>query len=124
MLTNLRRGQRLSIAGAVGILLSALMLIFARGQAPQPAPRQAAHEVPAASRPQTPAALPAAANRRHYIVQSVSADAARQAVQAAGGDVSSDLGVIRAVAAALDERELTALRAATAAACRSTTMRR
>jgi len=49
--------------------------------------------------------------RHRYIVQSESAGAARNAVSKAGGIVTGDLSVIRAVAAALDEREVAALRA-------------
>ncbi|HXP27274.1 MAG TPA: hypothetical protein VN891_15895, partial [Steroidobacteraceae bacterium] len=49
--------------------------------------------------------------RRHYIVQSQSSEMARNAVSVAGGIVTGDLSVIRAVAAALDEREIAALRA-------------
>jgi len=69
------------------------------------------------AKPLTAASLPAhlgvAANypRQRYIVQSVSADAARDAVSRAGGVVTGDLSVIRAVAASLDEHELAALRA-------------
>jgi len=57
--------------------------------------------------------LGVAANyRRHrYIVQSGSAEAARDAVLLAGGIVTGDLSVIRAVAASLDEHEMAALRA-------------
>src|ERR1700727_3365516 len=64
-----------------------------------------------------PASLPpqrsvaASFARRHYIVQSQSSEMARNAVSVAGGIVTGDLSVIRAVAAALDEREIAALRA-------------
>src|ERR1700736_4451029 len=52
-----------------------------------------------------PAHLGVAANfpRQRYIVQAESADAARDAVAHAGGVVTGDLSVIRAVAASLDE---------------------
>ncbi|HXP66611.1 MAG TPA: S8 family serine peptidase, partial [Steroidobacteraceae bacterium] len=49
--------------------------------------------------------------RERYIVQAESAGAARDAVSRAGGLVTADLSIIRAVAAALDEREMAALRA-------------
>src|ERR1700690_3309911 len=49
--------------------------------------------------------------RHRYIVQSQSAEAARDAVRHAGGLVTGDLSVIRAVAASLDEHEMAALRA-------------
>ncbi len=54
----------------------------------------------------------ASSSRHRYIVQSQSAAQARRAVSQAGGIVTGDLSVIRAVAAALDEREMAALRAA------------
>jgi hypothetical protein len=50
--------------------------------------------------------------RHRYIVQSQSSELARGAVSQAGGIVTGDLSVIRAVAAALDEHEMAALRAA------------
>src|SRR5258708_23007165 len=49
--------------------------------------------------------------RHRFIVQSESAERAREAVSRAGGLVTGDLSVIRAVAASLDEREMAALRA-------------
>ncbi len=69
-----------------------------------------------AAKPRVTASLPphlgvASGYPRHrYIVQADSAAAARDAVLRAGGVVSGDLSVIRAVAAALDEREIGALR--------------
>ena len=111
MTTNLRRGQWLMIVGAAAVLLPACMLIFGRGQAPQPALRQAAQQPHRAVPDQAPAtAETAPVERRRYIVQSASADAARRAVEAAGGTVTSDLSVIRAVGAALAERDLARLR--------------
>ncbi|HTD74999.1 MAG TPA: hypothetical protein VK652_15845, partial [Steroidobacteraceae bacterium] len=68
------------------------------------------------AKPRTAASLPphlevASGYPRHrYIVQADTADAARDAVLRAGGVVNGDLSVIRAVAAALDEREINALR--------------
>src|SRR5579859_122785 len=49
--------------------------------------------------------------RHRYIVQSQSAESARDAVRRAGGLVTADLSVIHAVAASLDEHEMAALRA-------------
>jgi serine protease AprX len=72
----------------------------------------------AAAKPGIAASLPAhlgiaaSYSRQRYIVQSASAEAARDAVSQAGGIVTGDLSVIRAVAAALGEQELAALRAA------------
>jgi len=78
------------------------------------APSRPAVPGPLASQPaQAPAFLGVAAAfpRHRYIVQAQSADAARAAVSRAGGVVSTDLSIIRAVAAALDEREMSTLRA-------------
>jgi serine protease AprX len=78
------------------------------------APSRPAVPGPLASEPaQAPAFLGVAAAfpRHRYIVQAQSADAARAAVSRAGGVVSTDLSIIRAVAAALDEREMSTLRA-------------
>src|SRR6202166_31600 len=112
MLTKAPRGRWLVAAGAVGVLLSVVVLTFGSERAaPSDDVRKFAPARPAASVP--PAAAAAVApihERRDYIVQSESADSARGAVHAAGGVVTSDLGVIRAVGAALDDQELTALR--------------
>jgi len=67
-----------------------------------------------AAKPRTAASLPAQSGvavnypRQRYIVQSGSAEAARDAVLRAGGIVTGDLSVIRAVAASLDEHEIAA----------------
>src|ERR1700761_2699802 len=72
----------------------------------------------AAGAPKHEAALPehlgdpAAYPRHRYIVQAQSTDIARDAVAKAGGIVSSDLSIIRAVATTLDERQVSTLRAA------------
>jgi len=112
MLTKARRGYWLLTAGALGVLLSALVINF-RGDrsatpnaAHQPAPARAE-----ASLPKAPAAVAQVHERHPYIVQADSADAARIAVQDVGGAVTGDLSVIRAVAASLDDGELAALRA-------------
>lgn len=47
--------------------------------------------------------------RQDYIVQASSAELARSAVQRVGGVINADLGIIRAVGASLDHRELAAL---------------
>src|SRR5205823_13648744 len=49
--------------------------------------------------------------RQDYIVQAESVEAARSAVARVGGVVTGELSIIRAVGAALDDRELEALRA-------------
>ena len=112
MLTKAPRGRWLVAVGAVGVLLSVVVLNFRSDRAATSDDvRKFAPARPAASVP--PAAAAAVApihERRDYIVQSESADSARGAVRAAGGVVTSDLGVIRAVGAALDDQELTALR--------------
>jgi len=106
-----RLPQLLLTAGVLGVALS-LIASSHRGSAPI----ANAPAAPAAAKPRTAASLPAhlgvAANdpRHRYIVQSVSADAASDAVSRAGGVVTGDLSVIRAVAASLDEREMAALR--------------
>ena len=113
MLTKTRRGHWLLAAGAFGVLLSALVMNLRSDHAAVPSVAQQ----PAPARLKTPLTPPAstAAVTIHeplqYIVQSTSADTARSAVQAAGGAVTSDLSVIRAVGAALDDRQLAALRA-------------
>ena len=79
---------------------------------PAAAPSAARSLVPQPVQSPLPAELPAvnAVERKPYIVQAESAAAARIAVQRSGGTVSSDLEVIRAVGAALNGRELSALR--------------
>src|ERR1700676_3860546 len=102
--------------GVLGVAL--LTASIDRSGAPlsnAPAAQAAVAKRPAvASLPQAlPAHLGVSANyqRQRYIVQAQSADAARDAVSHAGGVVTGDLSVIRAVAASLDEREMAALRA-------------
>src|SRR5437879_8798699 len=106
-------------ACAAGVLLALLALMF-RGDAPPPS------LVTVVSRPVTPipvAAAPAPARatppspvvqvgvRQDYIVQAESAEIARSAVVRVGGVVTGELSIIRAVGAALDDRELETLRA-------------
>src|SRR6202140_130476 len=112
MLTKAPRGRWLVAVGAVGVLLAVVVLTLRAAPAgPSDDVNKFAPARPAASTP--PAAAAAVApihERRDYIVQSESADSARGAVRAAGGVVTSDLGVIRGVGAALDDQELRALR--------------
>src|SRR5260370_30179915 len=110
MLTKARRGYWLLTAGALGVLLSALVINF-RGDrsatpnaAHQPAPARAE-----ASLPKAPAVVAQVHEQHPYIVQADSANAARIAVQDVGGAVTGDLSVIRAVAASLDDGELAVL---------------
>src|ERR1700674_5633506 len=80
---------------------------------PQPhaAPARTAH-APAAPAAQQRRVLAAEPVRHSYIVQAASAGEAGNAVRRAGGTVTGDLSVIRAVSALLDENELAALREA------------
>src|SRR6202163_4925076 len=112
MLTKAPRGRWLVAVGAFGVLLSVVALNFPSDRAAtSDEVRKFAPARPAASMPPVAAAAVAPIHeRRDYIVQSESADSARGAVRTAGGVVTSDLGVIRAVGAALDDQELTALR--------------
>src|SRR6266404_2349507 len=112
MLTKARRGRWLLAAGSLGVLFSALVMNFRGDHAAAPnAARQPTPARPEASLPKAPAAVAEVHERRPYIVQADNADAARDAVQGAGGTVTGDLSVIRAVAALLDDGELAALRA-------------
>ena len=113
MFTKARRGYWLLAAGACCVLLSALVALNLRGN--RAATRDDAHKLaltrPVMSpRPAAAAAVSPIHDRRRYIVQSQTADAARSAVQSAGGVVTSDLSVIRSVGAELDSGELAALR--------------
>ncbi len=95
MLTKTRRRHWLPAVCAFGVLLPAVALNLRsdRATTSEHPPRSASlHE------------------RLRYIVQGASAASARSAVRDVGGLVTGDLSVIRAVGAALDERELAALR--------------
>src|SRR5258708_10718869 len=90
-------------AGVLGVALS---LIASSHRSSRSVPVANAPAAPtAAAKPRAVASLPAhssvAANdpRHRYIVQSASADAARDAVLRAGGVVTGDLSVVPAVAA-------------------------
>jgi serine protease AprX len=107
---KIRRAYLLPAAAALAALVTLLVPHF---RIDRPAAPAAARSV--AARPQAAAAAPARAavalgERKRYIVQAESTDAARDAVREAGGTVTVDLGVIHAVGAALDERELARLR--------------
>jgi len=85
MLTKARRGHWLLAAGALGVLLSALVINFRGDRTATP---NAAHQ-PAPARPRlrcrrAPAAVAQVHERHPYIVQADSADAARIAVQGVG----------------------------------------
>src|SRR5688500_2783756 len=73
---------------------------------PEPALNETATGTDVAS---TPVRTGTAGARLDYIVQASSIALARQAVERVGGVVQGDLEIIRAVGAALDERELAAL---------------
>src|SRR5580700_326565 len=115
MFTKTRRSRWQLAIGAIGALLIAGALNLRGDRAATSDDVRKSAPAPALARPSptAPRATPAPAGipeRLHYIVQSESADAARSAVQDVGGLVTRDLSVIRAVGAALDERELAALR--------------
>ena len=110
MLMRTRRGHWLLAVCAVGVLGTVTALTFRSD--PAAAPRTARDLVPQRLPSPLPAEPPAANadERKPYIVQAESAAAARSAVQRSGGVVTADLDVIRAVGAALNGRELSALR--------------
>lgn len=77
-----------------------------------PAPvstRSAAAQQPQPARAADVARHTPAGVRHDYIVQASSIELARSAVERAGGVITGEIGIIRAVGAALDERELAAL---------------
>ena len=105
--------RRLRIAGAAGFgaLLLVGALSYMNREATAPATqRQAAVAWPIKpdqSPPQLDAQQPkpvqaAKGERQNYIVQAASIDLARRAVEKAGGSVTGDLDIIRAVGASLD----------------------
>src|ERR1700704_4189638 len=106
-------------AGAASVLL-ALLALTLRSDAPPPSPVTVVSRpvipIPVAAAPAPARATPAPAVvqvgvRQDYIVQADSVEVARSAVVRVGGVVTGDLSIIRAVGAALDDRELEALRA-------------
>ena len=115
------RGWLLLSVGALGALLAFWVCVHRAAPAAAPVaalPPQARLAPPAVAAAAAPAArlapLPAPSVRDSYIVQAASAGEAASAVVRAGGTVTGDLSVIRAVTALLDSRELEALRAASA----------
>src|SRR6266403_1345228 len=105
-------------AGAASVLL-ALWALMLPSDAPPPSPltvvSRPAIPIPVAAAPAPARATPPPAVvqvgvRQDYIVQAESVEVARSAVVRVGGVVTGDLSIIRAVGAALDDRELEALR--------------
>src|SRR5690606_11000634 len=82
--------------GAIPAGQSQVMHANAQARSPQAPVEQSARAAPSGM-------------RHDYIVQASSTHLARQAVERAGGIVTGELGIIRAVGAALDDRALAAL---------------
>ncbi|HET9445060.1 MAG TPA: S8 family serine peptidase, partial [Steroidobacteraceae bacterium] len=113
--------RRLRIAGAAGFgallivgALSYLQREAATAPATQPHAAVAWPIKPDQSPPKVEAQQPkpvqvATSERQNYIVQAASIDLARRAVEKAGGSVTGDLEIIRAVGASLDAMELARL---------------
>ena len=127
--------RRLRIAGAAGLgaLLIVGALSYLNREPTAPATQQQAAVAwpiaPDQSPPKVEAQQPkpvqvAQGERQDYIVQAASTDLARRAVEKAGGRITGDLEIIRAVGASLDEwnwRRWTRIRSP---ACASTTTQR
>src|SRR5437763_12774509 len=77
----------------------------------RPAARIPVAAAPARARTTPPSRVEPVGVRQDYIVQAESVEIARSAVVRVGGVVTGDLSIIRAVGAALDDRQLEALRA-------------
>lgn len=114
-----RLGCWLPAAAVLSLVLLSLLALYLRSGSPETptvVPSQPATAPPvAATRPaisrSTPRApIAAIGPRRDDIVQAVSVAAARTAVLQAGGTVTGELAIIRAVGAALDDGELARLR--------------
>ncbi|TLY90812.1 MAG: hypothetical protein E6K38_14715, partial [Gammaproteobacteria bacterium] len=112
--------RRWLIAGCVATVLLALLALMSRSDAPAPAPvtvvSRSVSPTPVAAAPAPvrialPSPVAPVGVRQDYIVQAESVEAARSAVARVGGVVTGELSIIRAVGAALDDRELEALRA-------------
>jgi len=110
--------RRLRIAGAgLGVLLIVGALVYLNREPAAPAAQQAEVAWPIApdqlppkpTAQQPKPAQVAKSERADYIVQAASTDLAHQAVVKAGGKVTGELDIIRAVGAALDAQELAAL---------------
>lgn len=115
-----RRRRGLLGVGAFGAALIAMLLLRAGETPVASAPAATATDgIPIAPAPAAPDARTTGAPlpvhnapigvRQSYIVQASSLDLARRAVERAGGIVTGELDIIRAVGAELDSRELAAL---------------
>ena len=110
MTTTSRRGLRIAGAAGLGTLLVAGALVFMHDEPAPIAPRQAKmawpvapEQAPPKAQAQPPKVVQVAqVERQDYIVQAKSIDLARRAVEKAGGRVTGELDIIRAVGASLD----------------------
>src|SRR5438477_3103128 len=107
-------------AGFIATVLLGLWALMCRSDVATPWPvsvvSRAVAPMPVAAAPvrgrtTSPPRVEPVGVRQDYIVQAESVELARSAVVRAGGVVTGDLSIIRAVGAALDDRELEALRA-------------
>src|SRR5205085_2762302 len=112
--------RRWLFAGFIATVLLALWAVMSRSDSPSPLPMTAASRpaarmpvaaAPARARTTPPSRVEPVGVRQDYIVQAESVEVARSAVARVGGVVTGELSIIRAVGAALDDRELEALRA-------------
>src|SRR5882757_5901374 len=107
------------LAAAAASVLLALLALMLPSDAPPPSPLTVVSRpvipipvaAPAPARATPPPAVVQVGVRQDYIVQAESVEVARSAVVRVGGLVTGDLSIIRAVGAALDDRQLEALRA-------------
>src|SRR5438132_5838015 len=112
--------RRWLFAGFIATVLLALWAVMSRSDSPSPSPMTAASRpaaqmpvaaAPARARTTPPSRVEPVGVRQDYIVQAESVEVARSAVMHVGGVVTGELSIIRAVGAALDDRELEALHA-------------
>jgi serine protease AprX len=117
MATNTRSKPALLAAGALSAFLIISLLAFLKvapvsptviPQPATPAPAAAVQSAPQAHAPHLAQSAPTGV-RHDYIVQAASVERAREAVIKTGGVVTGELEIIRAVGAALDDRELASL---------------
>jgi hypothetical protein len=103
------------LAVCLASVLLALLALMLRSDAPSPSPVTVASRpvvpiavavAPAPARATPPSPVAQAGVRQDYIVQADSVEVARDAVVRVGGLVTGELSIIRAVGAALDDREL------------------
>src|SRR6184192_2423209 len=120
LMTTKSWSRRWLFAGCMATVLLALWALMCRSDAPTPSPVTAVSRLvapmpvaaaPARARTTPPSRVEPVGVRQDYIVQAESVEVARSAVVRVGGVVTGDLSIIRAVGAALDDRELEALRA-------------